>query len=83
MQLLFRFLPWVRRTFPPWLLRVCAERAPLQAIRDLVDISDKVTAESRGILQEKESKLGEKAAHGDGEVEGEGEGKDLMSTLGA
>ena len=77
MQLLLRFLPWVRRSFPPAFLRFCAERVPLQAFRDLLEISDLVYAESKDILREKEDRL-EKPSSGTDEDE-----KDLMSILGA
>ncbi|KAI0314380.1 cytochrome P450 [Amylostereum chailletii] len=72
------FLPFVTRYGSPSVLRWLAERAPSQALRDMVKISDTLDRKSREVLERKRALF---AQGDDMAVNQIGGGKDLMSIL--
>ncbi|KAI0764528.1 cytochrome P450 [Trametes elegans] len=71
-------LPWVRRTFPAWLLGAAVAVLPWPALRKMREISESVHKTSQQALKRKMDLL----RRGDEAILQEvGEGKDLMSVL--
>ncbi|TFK91220.1 cytochrome P450 [Polyporus arcularius HHB13444] len=68
-------LPWLRKTFPPALLRFGVQLLPMKALRHMQWISDSVFAMSKRLLDEKMENLRKDDLHG------LRENKDLMSVL--
>ncbi len=72
-----RFLPWLTRTFPSWVLSLASDLLPWRALREMKAISNSLHMASRLVLKQRKDDIQQ-------EIEGvhdhEG-GKDLMSFL--
>ncbi|VDB90079.1 unnamed protein product [Peniophora sp. CBMAI 1063] len=71
-------LPFLTRTFPPWLLRAAGKLLPLDALQQQFNLVDTITLSATEIWEEKKRlhALGEKASNS--EI---GQGRDLLSIL--
>ncbi|EIW55368.1 cytochrome P450 [Trametes versicolor FP-101664 SS1] len=71
-------LPWLKRTFPSWLLRFTVAVLPWKALRRMRTVSDEIRGMASHVLQRKIAllRLGDDAI-----VREVAEGKDLMSVL--
>lgn len=71
-------LPWLKRTFPSWLLRFTLAVLPWKALRRMRTVSDDIRGMASLVLQRKMDllRLGDDAI-----VREVAEGKDLMSVL--
>ncbi|KZV64850.1 cytochrome P450 [Peniophora sp. CONT] len=72
------FIPFLTRTFPPWLLRKVGKRLPNDALQQQFNVVDTLTVAAGGIWEEK------KRLHASGEKASNSafsEGRDLLSIL--
>lgn len=72
-----RLLPWLTKTFPPFLLNLASDLLPWGALREMKAISNSLHTASKLVLEQRKDDLQQEIE----DIHSHGGGKDLMTFL--